>query len=67
MNTDKGGAILYLKNHFIAKQRVDLKQNLLKSKELEPVFVEVYNNNKNKNIFYGPLTFQQWISFASFV
>ena len=51
-DADKGGAILYIKNHFVTNRRTDLEIFLYKSKELESVFVEICNNNQ-RNIVVG--------------
>ena len=44
-SAEKGGAILYVKDHYTTKRRVDLEKILYKDKELEYVFVEVVNKN----------------------
>ena len=49
-DANKGGAILYVKDHFTSKHRVDLEKILYKSKELESVFVEICNKNKTNFI-----------------
>ena len=43
---EKGGAILYVKDHFSTKRRTDLEKILYKPKELESVFIEIVNKNK---------------------
>ena len=45
-----GGALLYTKSNTIYKLRNDLK--MYKSKNLEPIFIEIINTN-NKNIVVG--------------
>ena len=49
---EKGGAILYVKDHFISKRRSDLEKIFYKPKQLESVFVEICNRNK-KNLIIG--------------
>ena len=49
---DKGGTLLYFKNHFKHKRRKDLEEKMYKSCELESVFIEIINEGK-KNTIYG--------------
>ena len=49
---EKGGAILYVKEHYICKRRPNLEKIFYKSKQLESVFIEICNKNK-KNIIIG--------------
>jgi hypothetical protein len=37
-DADKGGAILYIKNHLVTNRRTDLENFLYKYKEVESVF-----------------------------
>ena len=49
---EKGGAMLYVKNHFNTKRRSDLENILYKSRDLESVFIEICNKGKT-NIILG--------------
>ena len=49
---DKGGTLLYFKDHFNHKRRKDLEDKMYKTSELESVFVEIINEGK-KNTIYG--------------
>ena len=50
--SDKGGTILYVADHFHPKPRKDYDSLIYKSKELESVFIEIINPGK-KNIIIG--------------
>ena len=50
--SEKGGAILFVKEHFISKRRSDLEKVSYKPKHLESVFIEICNKNK-KNLVIG--------------
>ncbi len=49
---DKGGTLIYFKDHFKHKRRKDLEEKMYKACELESVFVEIINEGK-KNTIYG--------------
>ncbi len=49
--SEKGGALLYVKNNINCKRREDLEKIMYKSCELESVFIEVINEGKKNQIY----------------
>ena len=49
--SDKGGALLYIRDNIDFKRRTDLEKICYKPKNLESVFIEVINKNKKNTIF----------------
>ena len=48
--TDKGGSILYIADHFNSKPLESFNKMMYKSKQLESVFVEICKKNKKNRI-----------------
>ena len=44
--SEKGGALLYIKDHHNCKIREDLNKEIYKSGKLESIFIEIINKQK---------------------